>query len=79
MSSGKSVTLEPSLQSVFRQHFDDSTTVVCGLGVPLEVSVSDLETFIELVGVELVGREDSECLGVHFDHLGDVRADTDGC
>lgn len=78
MSSSKRVTLQPSLKCVFGQHLDDSTTIVGGLGVPLKVPVGDLEAFVELVGVELVGREDSEGLGVHLDHFGNVGSDP-GC
>lgn len=75
MSTRQGVTLQPSLQSMFRQHLYNSTAVVGRLWVPLEVSVSDLEAFVELVRVELVGREDAERLGVEFDDFGDVRAD----
>lgn len=78
MSSSQGVTLQPTLESMFRKHLDNPTTVVGSLGVPLEVSVSDLETLVELVGGELVGGEDSESLGVHLDHFGNVRSDT-GC
>jgi hypothetical protein len=61
---------------MFGKHLDNSTTIVGSLGIPLEVPVSDLETFVKLVGVELIGREDSECLGVHLDDFGDVGSDT---
>jgi hypothetical protein len=72
MSPSQGVTLQPTLESVFGKHFDDPTTIVGSLGIPLEVSVSDLETFVKLVRVEFIGREDSESLGVHLDDFGNV-------
>jgi len=60
MSSSQGVTLQPTLKSVLREHLNNPSTIVGSLGIPLEVPVGDLETFIKLVGVELVGREDSE-------------------
>lgn len=72
MSSSEGVALHPTLQSMFRQHLNDSATVIGSLRVPLEISVSDLEALIKLVRVQLVGREDSECLRVELDDLGDV-------
>jgi hypothetical protein len=75
MSSSQGVTLQPTLKSMLREHLNNPTTVVGSLGIPLEVPVSDLETFVKLVGVELVGREDSEGFGVHLDDFGDVGSD----
>ena len=60
MSSSQGVTLQPTLEGMFREHLDNPTTIVGSLGVPLEIPVSDLETFVKLVRVELVRREDSE-------------------
>jgi hypothetical protein len=77
MSSSQGVTLQPTLKGMFREHLNNPTTIVGSLGIPLEVPVSDLETFVKLVGVELIGREDSECLGVHLDDFGDVGSDPD--
>lgn len=54
------------------KHLDNPTTVVGSLGIPLEVSVGDLEAFVELVRVELIRREDSESLGVHLDDLRNI-------
>jgi hypothetical protein len=76
MSSSQGITLQPALESVFRKHLDNPTTIVGSFGIPLEVPVSDLETLVELVGVELVGRKDSESLGVHLDDFCNVRSDT---
>lgn len=61
---------------MFREHLNNPTTVVGSLGIPLEVPVGDFETFVKLVGVELVRREDSESLGVHLDDFGDVGSDS---
>lgn len=72
MSSSQGVTLQPTLEGMFGQHLNDPTTVVGSFGIPLEVPVSDFETFVKLVGVELVGREDSESLGVHLDDFSDI-------
>jgi hypothetical protein len=77
VSTSEGVALQPTLQSVLGEHLNDSTTVVGGLGVPLEIPVGDLETLVKLVGGEFVGREDSERLGVHLDDLGNVRSDTE--
>jgi len=60
---------------MFREHLNDPTTIVGSLGIPLEVPVGDLQTFVQLVGGELIGREDSESLGVHLDNFGNVRSD----
>ena len=76
MPSSQGITLQPTLKSMFREHLDNPTTVVGSLGIPLEVPVGDLEAFVELVGVELIGREDSECLWVHLDNFGNVGPDS---
>jgi len=75
MSSSQGVTLQPTLEGMFGEHLNNPTTVVGSFGIPLEVPVSDLETFVKLVGVELVGREDSESLGVHLDDFSDIGSD----
>ena len=75
MSSSQGVTLQPTLKGMFREHLNNPTTIVGSLGIPLEVPVSDFETFVKLVGVELVRREDSERFGVHLDDFGDVGSD----
>lgn len=76
MTTSQGVPLHPPLQSVLREHLDDPTTVIGGLGIPLEVAVGDLESSIELVGGELVGGEDPERVGVHLDNGFDKFADT---
>ena len=75
VSASEGITLQPPLQRVLREHLDDPTAIVGRLWIPLEVSVGDFEAFVELVRVELVGREDPESLWVELDHLGDVRPD----
>ena len=65
MSTSQGITLHPSLESVLGEHLDDSATIVgrlisafilwetgafhSYLGIPLEVSVGNLEGSVQLV------------------------------
>ena len=58
--AGQGVTLEHALAGVLGQDLDDTTAVLTGGDIPLEVTATMTEDRIELVGDELIGREDTE-------------------
>jgi len=77
MSTSQRVSLHPALERVFGQHLDDSAAIVSGLGIPLEVSVRDFKSRVQLVRGDLVRREDSERVRVELNDLGHVLAGAD--
>lgn len=61
---------------MFRQHLNHPSSIIGGFRIPLEVPVRNLESRIELVGSNLVRREDPEGFRVHFDYGLNECADT---
>lgn len=58
------VALKHTLARMFGQDLDDSSTLVPGSDIPLEVTSAVTKDGVELVGDELIGREDTEALRV---------------
>ncbi len=58
------VTLKHTLARMFGQDLDNSSTLVSGSHIPLEVTSAVTKDGVELVGNELIGREDTEALRV---------------
>jgi hypothetical protein len=75
MTPRQRVSLHPPLKRVLGQHLAHPAANVGRLGVPLEIAVRDAKALVELVRVELVGREDAERGRVELDNLLEVRAD----
>ena len=58
------VALKHTLASMLRQHLNDTSTFATAGDIPLEVTSCGFEVSVELVRYQLVGREDTEGLGV---------------
>ena len=58
--AGQGVTLEHALAGVLGQDLDDTTAIGTGGDIPLEVTAAMAEDCVELVGDELIRREDTE-------------------